>query len=905
MTVPSNLIPTLITSLPVAPVPTPTATMVCVIGGVTYQVPFIDLQSTVSVPATRMINTGGGLQGGGNLSADRTLSIATAGVTTDKLATTGVVAGTYGSGTMIPVVTVNAQGQVTSVTEASLVISGYVPDTRQIIAGTGLSGGGNLQANRTLSVNFSNTNPLSVGSVTPGVSNVAAREDHVHPAVDLADATEVTGILPLTQGGTGQQVLNNVQGAVWYNDGTGFAQTTQGLPSQVLLSGGSSAPTWGSALIVADQPANYVYAGPTSGAAAPTTFRLLVNADIPATLTGKTMSGSLNTFSNIGNASLTNSSVTYNGVNVALGGSGTITATTTAALTVGTGLQLNSGTTFDGSTAKTISIDSTVVTLTGSQTLTGKTINGPDNTLTNIGNSSLVNSAITVGTTSISLGSSSLTLGGLTSVTVTQNPSTDYQLATKLYVDTVAQGLDAKASCVYSTTNNISLSGLATQAGGDWASSLTAGDRILVKNQSAPAENGIWIADAAAWTRAPDMNDWAEVPHAFTFIQDGATLADTGWVCTAASTGTIGVTAMPWTQFSGAGTYLAGTGLTLTGNTFSITNTGVSANTYGSASAVPVFAVNAQGQITSVTNTTIAITNSQVSGSAASGANSDITSLSGITGGISTPDFVQFDTAATVTDAAGKLYYNNDNMFQTLAFQMDGAIVQHIGEELYYRVKLTAPATKGQVLMFTGTLGSSGGLTAAPATGLTPEQASYVLGLAAQSGTTNDWITVTSFGEVRGINTTGGVEAWTQGQLLYYNPSVAGGLTDTKPTAPNAIVIMAAVVHVGTSNGILFVRPTYGSVLGGTDGNVQFGTLNNGDVIVYDSADVRWENRAQSTLAVGTATNLAGGVAGALPYQTGAGATSFSAAGTSGQFLISGGTGSPTWTDTIPGGTYA
>jgi len=81
--------------------------MVCVIQGVTYQVPFIDLQSTVSVPASRMINTGGGLQGGGNLSQDLTLSIATGGVTNSKLADNGGTAGTYGSGSFIPVVTVS------------------------------------------------------------------------------------------------------------------------------------------------------------------------------------------------------------------------------------------------------------------------------------------------------------------------------------------------------------------------------------------------------------------------------------------------------------------------------------------------------------------------------------------------------------------------------------------------------------------------------------------------------------------------------------------------------------------------------------------------------------------------------------------------------------------------------
>jgi hypothetical protein len=156
------------------------------------------------------------------------------------------------------------------------------------------------------------------------------------------------------------------------------------------------------------------------------------------TLTNKTISGATNTLSNIGNASLTNSSVTFNGQAVALGASGTITANTTNALTVSTGLQLDTGTTFNGSAARTISIDGTVATLTGAQTLTNKTISGASNTLSNIGNGSLTNSQITLGTTNIALGGTSLTPAGLTSVTVTQDPTTNFQLATKQYVDTVA-----------------------------------------------------------------------------------------------------------------------------------------------------------------------------------------------------------------------------------------------------------------------------------------------------------------------------------------------------------------------------------------------------------------------------------------------------------------------------------
>ena len=232
---------------------------------------------------------------------------------------------------------------------------------------------------------------------------------------------------------------------------------------------------------------------------------------------------------------------------------------------------------------------------------------------------------------STTIGATTPSTGVFTNVSATTGqvltaPTSNTDIANKQYVDAIAQGLNPKQAVKCATTANITLSGLQTI---DTYTTL-AGDRVLVKNQGASSENGIYIAASGAWTRSSDMDVWSEVPGAYTVILNG-TQGQTGWVCTAADTGTIGVTAMPWVQFSGSATYYAGTGLTLAANTFSITNTGVTAATKGSASKTVTATVNAQGQLTSLTDQDIAIAATQVTSGTLDSARLS-GSYSGITG---------------------------------------------------------------------------------------------------------------------------------------------------------------------------------------------------------------------------------------------------------------------------------
>ena len=156
------------------------------------------------------------------------------------------------------------------------------------------------------------------------------------------------------------------------------------------------------------------------------------------------------------------------------------------------------------------------------------------------------------------------TFTGTVTVPATVN-ATD--AAQKAYVDNVAQGLNAKLSVVAASTSNLALTGAQTVDG----VSLVATNRILLTGQTTASQNGIWVVQTGAWTRPTDFATGSIQTGTYVFVEVGTANSSSGWIENGATAVTVDTTAQTWTQFSGAGEIIAGSGLTKTGNTLAVT----------------------------------------------------------------------------------------------------------------------------------------------------------------------------------------------------------------------------------------------------------------------------------------------------------------------------------------------
>jgi hypothetical protein len=186
-------------------------------------------------------------------------------------------------------------------------------------------------------------------------------------------------------------------------------------------------------------------------------------------------------------------------------------------------------------------------------------------------------------------------------------PTDSAHIATKGYVDSARQGLDVKQSVRVASTANVAIStGLEA---GDVIDGVTlvAGDRVLLKNQTTTSENGIYVAVASgAASRSSDANGTADTGElksgTFAFVEEGTVNFDSGFVVSTDGTITVGTTGITWTQFSGAGSFDAGDGLSKTGTQV---NVNVTANRTAITSDAIDISANYVGQSSITTLGTI------------------------------------------------------------------------------------------------------------------------------------------------------------------------------------------------------------------------------------------------------------------------------------------------------------
>jgi len=509
----------------------------------------------------------------------------------------------------------------------------------------------------------------------------------------------------------------------------------------------------------------------------------------------------------------------------------------------------------------------------------------------------------------------------LTTGSITTTPVNSNDIVNKSYVDSIAQGLSVKAPVLCATTTSITLSGEQTIDG-----ITTSASRVLVKNQATSSQNGIYISSSGAWSRSSDANTWNQLVSAFVFVEKGTTQADTGWTCTVDPGGTLGVTAVTWVQFSGAGTYTAGTGLTLTGSQFSITNTAVTAGSYGSASSVGTFTVNAQGQLTLAGNASIAIAASQVTSGTftVSQGGTGVATLTGLAYGNGTSAFTAA-TASQIVSAIGSTAVTNATNATTSTNLAGGANGSLPYQTASGTTTFLAAGTNGYILTLTAGVPS---WQPAPASGVTTFQTS-LSGLTPSTATSG---AVTLAGTL-GVGSGGtGLTTLTANYIPYGNGTGAlqssanhtfDGTTLTLGNAgvtarfqgdfSNATVASRTAFITGTTNGStgIYALPNGTSTAASWQATNAADPTNASKILIATngSTDVQLVSGVNGT---GTYLPLSifNGGAGRFVFGTagqfGIGPVATVSYGTSGQVLTSGGAGSPpTWTTPAGGVTLA
>jgi hypothetical protein len=293
---------------------------------------------------------------------------------------------------------------------------------------------------------------------------------------------------------------------------------------------------------------------------------------------------------------------------------------TTKVLTVsGLSISSGSGITFSDATVQTTAASTTSIgavptsrTISTSGGLQGGGDLSANRTLSiatgGVTNAMLQNASLTVSAGTGLAGGGSVALGASVSLNVDQSfsptwsgshtfsnnvvlngtPTLSTHAVNKGYVDTAIQGLSPKASALVLANANITLSGTQTIDG----VGVVAGNRVLAIGQTTTTQNGLWVVAAGAWTRPVDFATGAHAAGTYLFVEEGTTFADTAWVCTTnPPNDVVDSNALAFVQFSGAGTYSAGAGLTLTGTTFSI----------GSAQVTNAMLVNSSVTVTAGT----------------------------------------------------------------------------------------------------------------------------------------------------------------------------------------------------------------------------------------------------------------------------------------------------------------